>query len=458
MDEHKINQHQENMLSEPPLKLFLRYVIPSMISMLLSTTAFIVDGWFVGNYIGTEALAAVSLVMPVFSLLFGITSMFAMGGVVRYSFYIGQRNKQAANAIFTKVMIFEVLISVLISVLSFVYARPILRFLGASEEVYPFAYEYYVYIILFAISYILAQALPSFLRAEGHAKLPTYGALLASVLNVFLDWYFIAHTDMGIKGLSLASGLSVSITALFYVGYFTFDRRGARLTAHLGRWFELWQASLNGVSETISELSGGLIALVFNRVLMQAFDGGAGVSAYTITQYCIVVVVMISFGMSMGLGSVISTNNGAGLLKRTHQFLRIELLVILCVGVLVFAVASFAQEALVQLFLPEASSEVLEISRKTFFYMRWVFVFIGCNIIIGAYFTALEKAKESGLIATLRSIALPIGFALGLAPFFGVTTVYLVFPLSELLTLAVAAYLLIRLLRRESQEKSQKME
>lgn len=122
------------MLHGPLVRTFLRYCIPWTLAMLLQSSAAIVDGFFVGRYVGAMSLAALNLVMPMFSLFFGVGVMLASGGAVRAGKYLGERRPEAASAIFTKTMLSLLLVGVAASAGMLLFSGELVRFLGADEE------------------------------------------------------------------------------------------------------------------------------------------------------------------------------------------------------------------------------------------------------------------------------------------------------------------------------------
>lgn len=132
--------------------------------MLISSTAYIVDGWFVGNFINAESLAVVSVVMPIFSLLFGISLMFSSGGVVQYAKYIGEDNSPAAFGVFTKIIVLQIIIAITISFGGLLFGKQIIHFLGATDNVYDYAISYYNYVILYKYILCISRAVVSTIK------------------------------------------------------------------------------------------------------------------------------------------------------------------------------------------------------------------------------------------------------------------------------------------------------
>ena len=443
-----INAKQKLMLKDSPTKLFITYAIPSIITMLIGESAYIIDAWFVGNFIDANAFAAVSVIAPVWSILFGAAFTFSSGGVVLYATYIGQNNKKAALAVFTKIVLFLSVFMLVVTILGFVFTDKILYILGARGSVLAYAKEYYTYTIFFAFSYIFSEVLSAFLRAEGHFNIGILASLVALVVNIALDYICIVYTDMGIKGMSIASGVSMTISMLIYIGFNMYVGRELRLVTQVGKWRELISIAYNGISEAIGELSEGFMIIVFNRVLVWGF-GNEGIASYALTQYFFAIIMTFAFGIGEGLSAVISTNNGANRIIRTRKILLVEIIAMGMISILVFLLATFSSDSLIGFFVKDVNDTLLYLSKEMLRYQRWAMLFTGLNIILIAYHTALRKAKISAILAVLQDLVLPIVFGISIWFLWGIKTVYITYPIVETTVFILALFMLFRLFRKQ---------
>ncbi|MEE0726357.1 MAG: MATE family efflux transporter, partial [Clostridium saudiense] len=194
------------------IKEFFKYALPSALAMFVSSLYTIIDGIFVGQGVGDSALAAVNIVMPFTIMLFGIATMFAVGGGDLVSKSIGANNKEKAVKIFRQVFKFLLIISIVISLVAVVFSKYIVRILGATDTLVPLASTYLRYYSLFCIPNLVGIALNSFVRNDGRPKLAMISTLLGAVTNIILDYIFIFPLGFGIKGAAIATGLGQIVT------------------------------------------------------------------------------------------------------------------------------------------------------------------------------------------------------------------------------------------------------
>ena len=206
------------------IKEFFKYALPSALAMFVSSLYTIIDGIFVGQGVGDSALAAVNIVMPFTIMLFGIATMFAVGGGDLVSKSIGANNKEKAVKIFRQVFKFLLIISIVISLVAVVFSKYIVRILGATDTLVPLASTYLRYYSLFCIPNLVGIALNSFVRNDGRPKLAMISTLLGAVTNIILDYIFIFPLGFGIKGAAIATGLGQIVTIAILLPHFIMKR------------------------------------------------------------------------------------------------------------------------------------------------------------------------------------------------------------------------------------------
>ena len=146
---------------------FFRYLIPSLAGLIAMTSASLVDGIFIGNYVGVTALAAVNLIIPITALVFGIAMMLSVGGSVRAGKYLGENNVTAASAIFSKTLLSVAIYGVIVIVLSLTWEEALFAGLGATEALFPVMHDYYIVIMPFLFAQLIVVVLYFFVRLDG---------------------------------------------------------------------------------------------------------------------------------------------------------------------------------------------------------------------------------------------------------------------------------------------------
>ena len=415
--------------------------------MLAVTSAGVIDGIFIGNLVGATALASVNISMPVFALFAGVVYMLAVGGSVMCGKFIGENNPQAAASIFSKTVYATVAVSLLISAPILLFLDQVVSLLGANDELRELVSDYLRIVVFAAPLLIMGLTLDYFVRVDGRPVLASAALVAFAVINISLDWLFIAHLGWGIKGAAWATAIAEGSIFFMLLSHWAGSRWTLKLlplsACHREGWRPVLKAAYNGFSEFANEMSIGLITLLFNWVMITRL-GVEGVAAFTIIGYMLHIGLEVCYGISESLQPTVSKNLGAKLPARITQFTLIAVLSSFTIGVLVSGLFLFMPETLISLFLRPGEGATVEIA-MTFIAIFWpAFLFNGMNLTLASYFTALHKPMQSASIAVSRSLVLP-GLGLLLLPaLFGDNGVYMAIPIAEALTFVLALYLVTR--------------
>jgi putative MATE family efflux protein len=429
------------------IPVFLHYAVPSVIGMLAVTSAGIIDGIFIGNFVGAKALAAVNISMPVFAAFASVVFMFAIGGSVMCGKFMGAGDLEAASSIFSKTIYASLTVSSLLGVLCLLFLDGTATLMGANDELRPIVTDYMRIIIAAAPLLILGLTLDYFVRIDGRPLLAA-GALVAhSIINISLDWLFIVRLDWGIKGAAWATAIAESAVFFILLSHWYSKRCNLKripfLECHRDGWSAVLRAAYNGFSEFANEMSIGLITLLFNWVMITR-AGIEGVAAFTIIGYLLYLGLEICYGISEALQPTVSKNLGARQPDRIRRFALAAVLSSFSIGVIASCLIVIMPETLISLFLPEGEDQTVQIA-LAFIAVFWpAFLFNGMNITLASYFTALHKPIPSAAIAISRSLVLPVLALLLLPIWFGDQGVYLAIPVSEALAFVGALVLVFR--------------
>lgn len=430
-----MSQNRASMLDRPVAQTFFRYGLPWSAAFLLLSSAGLVDTIFIGRYVGAQALAAVNIISPVFSIFFGMGVMLSVGGTVRSAHHVGRGDLRAASAVFGRTML-----------LSLLFRPLLLALLGADGDVMRPAYQYLTTILLFSPVLPASYALSQFARVDQHPTLASLGLILSAAVNIFLDYLFIARFGWGVQGAALATGLGFSCTLLLFLVHFLSRRALLRLTLKGCGWREILRASLNGSAESINEISVGSIILLINHLMMARF-GSSGVAAFTVISYGSWFGLTLAYGLSDTLSPLVSANHAAGLRQRTHRFLHVALLSLLALGVIMFLVFSLYPQELARLFLPD-NAAVGSLACDFIADFRWSFFFSGLNMGIACYLTGLNRSLQAVGMALSRSLVFPALFLSLFALWLEDEHIFWAIPLAEALTLLLGIGLLVHGRRR----------
>ena len=305
----------------PIVPTFFKYLVPSLVGLIAMTSASLVDGFFIGNYVGVTALAALNLIIPIMTILFGVGMMLSIGGSVRGGKYLGEGDVEAASAIFSKTLISLAIYGFIVISLGLVFEDQIFAGVGATQELFPIMGEYYRIIMPFFFAQFAMIALYFFIRLDGLPNLAAASLAVGAAINVVLDYLFIVVCDWGLTGAAFATGISQCIPLLVMLYYFFWSKRRLKFSFGQKNWKEIFQAAYNGISEFINEISGGIIAFIFNWMMIQR-GGIDGVAAITVVNYLLLLGFMVFFSISDTIQVMLSQNFGARQTKRIEDFLK----------------------------------------------------------------------------------------------------------------------------------------
>jgi putative MATE family efflux protein len=423
---------------------FLKYLLPSMLGLIAMTSASLVDGIFIGNYVGITALAAVNLIIPITTLLFGVGMMLSIGGSIRAGKYLGEGNLTAASAIFSKTLMFVALYGVVVICLGLFFEAQLFAAVGATVELLPVMAEYYRIIMPFLFAQLIVIVQYFFIRLDGFPNLAAAALAIGSVINIVLDYLFIAVYGWGLTGAAFATGLSQAVPMFVMLVYFLRPDRKLHFKFRQGNWREVVQAAYNGISEFINEISGAIIAFIFNWMLIQR-AGVSGVAAITVVNYLLFIGFMMFFAISDTIQVMISQNFGARKPGRIFAFLKTACVIIALLSIVLIAVLTSFSETLINLFVDESNSlGTVALANEFVTYVWPLFLFAGFNMLISGYLTAIHLPFQSGFVALCRSLLLPVGF--GALLYYICSDYYFVVALSiaEGLTFVVALVIFLR--------------
>ena len=418
-------------------KKFLGYAIPSALAMFVSSLYTIIDGIFVGQGVGDSALAAVTIVMPLTIMLFGIATMFAVGGGALVSKNFGAGEDEKGLNVFRQVFKFLLIISISISLVLALFADTIVINLGATESIKYLAGQYLRFYAIFCVPNLIGISLNSFVRNDNRPKLAMVSTITGSVTNIILDYVFIFPLGMGIKGAAIATGLGQIVTVLVVLPHFIL-KKGKLSFGNVSLDKELIRKFSNiGLPSFFAEAAFSVIVFVQNIAVVNIM-GEAGLSAYSIINYITTNIYMVLLGVTFGAQPLISYNFGAKNVKNILDVYRISNIVSIIINIVFTDICFIFGRTLIGIFTSNA--EILEIAYNGLNITNIGFFIVGLNLTTTVYYQAVEDPKYSNLLCVLRSVIfLPISVFV-LVKLMGVNGVWISLLSSEFLSLIVVKF------------------
>ena len=422
-------------------KTFLKFSLPNMVGIMAMSSVTLVDAYFVSKYVSPVALAAVNIIMPLITIVFGIAIMLTIGAAVLAGTYLGEQKIVKARAVFTKVMISISTISLFFSVVCYFFSYDVARLLHANDEIMVYAKPYLEMVSLFFLFQALEYSLSVMIRTDGNPYLASIAVLSGALLNFILDYIFIVKMNMGIEGAALGTGLSFMVSTCILLFHFILKKGNLKLTKYIGKWKEIFLAAYNGSSELFSEASVAIVAYIFNRIMVENL-GTYGVEAFAVINISLWTVNMLCYAIGDSLVPLISINYGAGYYDRIRKILFLSRISVLFIGGAAFLLFTFIPEIIISSLLNSQNSKEAFIIALAFAdYTKYAFLFIGLNIVFSSSFTALQKPFHSIVVAALRGLILPVICIFQLPYQLQETGLYLAVPVAEFLTILFSYYL-----------------
>lgn len=417
------------------LKTILRYTIPSVVSMWVFTIYTMVDGIFIGRYVGPLGLAGVNITMPLINLTFAIGIMIAVGSSTLIAIHYGEGDWTAGNKIFTTAVYSLLTCGILISLIITIFIDPIIYFLGGNDILYPYIKDYLRIIILFCTCYMTGYALEIYIKVDGNPVYPTLCVVTGGVVNILLDYIFVVLFHFGIKGAALATGLSQITTTSLLFYYIFFKTKRVKFTKITYSIFNLLKIMKVGFAEFLAEVSTGISIFVFNLVILKQL-GESGISAFGIIGYISSFITMTMIGFNQGVQPILSFNLGAKEFKKISQIMKISFSILALLGIFFYTIINIFSLNIVTVFLSEIKD--ISLTQRALTIYSFAYLICGFNIFIAGYFTALDRVKLSTIITSLRGIVLLITLILLLPKLFGTPGIWITVFVTELLTLVVS--------------------
>ncbi|MBF0713394.1 MATE family efflux transporter [Gemella sp. GH3] len=398
----------------------------------------IVDGVFVSRLIGTDALGATNIVMPVISVMLALGLMLATGGSAIVAFQLGEGKDDSARQNFSMLTAVTLLISLIFVILGIFFTKDIVILLGASEAQIYHAIKYLKVFLLLAPILFLQVLFSIFLATASKPNIALISTIIAGFTNVILDYYFIVNLNMGIAGAAYATIIGYSIPALIGFLFFFLNKKGLFFVKPIFIKKVLYQASFNGSSEMLTNIANAISTFLFNMMFMKFFADN-GVASIAIIMYFQFVLSAIFFGYSLGVAPIISFKYGSRDKKQLKYIINSSLKFVIISGIVIYFIAISSISYVLQVFT-EKGSEVYNITISGFYIFALAFILEGVSIFVSAMFTAFSNGRVSLIISFFRSLIFLVLSIILLPTLFGEIGIWLALPTAEFFAIIVSLY------------------
>ena len=425
------------------LKNILKFAVPTIAMTVFMSFYTMVDGLFVSNLISTDALSAINLTAPVIQLVTAVSTMLATGGSAVIMKKMGEQKTEEAKQDFTFLILVNVVVGIVMCGAGYVAMEHIFAGMNLSAAVEGYCVEYLSRYLVFTVPILLMNNFTLYMIASEKATLSLICSVTGGVLNMVLDYVFIAGFSMGISGAAVATGLGYSVTVV--AGLFVFSRKKSLLhfTKPVCRFKVLAGAATNACSEMAAALVTGIITMMFNWTMLH-YVGEDGVAAVTIIMYVLMFASSLYTGYSYGVAPMLSYYYGEQKLKK---LVATSLKVIACICLITVAASFMLTRPLVSVFA-RPDNPVYELAVTGNRICTVALFFIGFNIFASGMFTALSNGIVSAVLAFSRSFVFMLITMIVLPLLLGVNGIWLATPAAELMALMLSAFMFLKYKKR----------
>lgn len=444
----------QDFLNKPVKQVFMRYLVPSVFATMVTSIYVLADTIIVGKGIGTIAVAALNIVLPLYNIFFGLGLLFGVGGSVLMSILRGEGDEKGSNAYFSTSLVAMCVVLALSLAFFTVFMEKIALIFGGTPETMPYIMDYMPYIVWGMGLFFFSSYLQTFIRNDGAPRLAMYAVVSGGVANIILDYVFVYNFNMGMAGAAIATVMGSGLTVVILLTHFFTKKNNLHFSLKGVRPSFIKNIILNGFASFLIEVASGVTIFVFNIQLLK-YAGNTGVSVYSIISNTAIVVVCICKGINQAAQPLLSTNYGAGLYERTDKIrsLAVKVSIIICAVPVILGLV--VPDFFTYIFI-NPDSAILSMSAPAIRIYFVGFMMLGINMVFICYFQAILKNGYSMIICLMRGLILVVAFAYIFPLFMDVTGIWLAVPAAETITMLFGIYLIYfkKSTQREINDKS----
>ncbi len=439
------NKQTELMSKAPVAKAILKLAIPVVLGMMVQILYNLVDTFFIGLLKDENQLAAASITTPIFMIQMAIATIVSTGAASYISRCIGRKDHDAANrTLATGIMICTVL-AVIVMVAGMAVIKPLITGLGASEAVYPYAYDYVSIMLLGSVPVMLNYAGGQLLRSEGAMMPSMTGMLIGTVINVVLDPLFIFTFDMGMSGAALATVLGNLGAMLYYAYYYLSGKALLKLAVrNISRKAVIWKEIFTiGIPACLSQFLMSIAMIILNNLVgnNDVLKAGMGISSKLMF-----IGTFVFMGFSAGCQPLVGYNYGAGNFARVRSVFKTGMIMTTGIGVTLMVIFWLLAPNMVGIFTP--LGDVKQAGALVFRISIFSLIVLGPQMLATTGIQAFGKAKEALVLSIARQglLYIPLLFIMkNVAGFEGLIWAQ---PISDAITLGLGLLFLTVILRQ----------
>ena len=404
-----MNNNKEFLATESIGRLLVKLAVPTVAAQMINMLYNIVDRIYIGHIPGTGSLAltGVGVCMPLIMIISAFAALVGNGCAPRASILMGKGDNEKAEKILGNCFMTQLIISVILTFVMYLFNRPLLLAFGASENTIEYAVSYMNIYALGTLFVQLTLGMNTFITAQGFAKTGMLSVLIGAIVNIALDPIFIFALNMGVAGAALATIISQACSCIWVLSFLFGKKTTLRIKKqNLALKPEIILPCLAlGLSLFIMQASESIISVCFNSSLLK-YGGDVAVGAMTILTSVMQFAMLPLQGLGQGAQPIMSYNYGAKNSDRVKKAYFLLLKTSLCYSFILWLLVMLFPQIFAGMFTPDA--ELIAFTKTALrIYMAVMFIF-GIQISCQMAFNSLGKAVSSIIVAVMRKFVLLI--------------------------------------------------
>lgn len=427
-------------------KVYLKYLIPTLLGMLSNSIYCIVDIYFVSAGSGSQGLAAMNICMPVFTILSCVGLLFGVGGATIMSISQGSGDMNTRNKAFSVSVFMMLIVGLLFSVFGVLFRKEFAYLLGSDDQLLPLVLEYLTPVMCSALPFVLMYSLSVLLRADNNPKLAMAALMVGNISNIILDYIFVSVFHMGIFGASVATSIAPVLSLIAASFHFILRKNTVHFKLRsfdpkvIGRILSV------GIGSGIMELSAGAIIFMFNSAILN-LGGEVYLAAYAVITNIAYVFKGLLNGFAQAAQPLISTNFGSGIIKRCSKSLRVCLIYSSIFCIVCYGIITVVPGFIVS-FFSNGDTNMEAIASKGMIMYFSSLLFTGINTMLMYFFQSIEQGRKSLFLAVCKGfLFVTLGLWI-LTSFMGVEGVWYAVLFGEVLTFIIALPMVLRSVKK----------
>ncbi len=441
--------NSNKMETKKVLPLLMEFSIPAIIGMLVNAIYNIVDRIFIGNVpeLGSRGLAGITVSYPVTLIVMAISLMIGVGGATRFSISLGEKRSDKAGQYMGNALTLTIILGLIVTVAGNLFMEPLLKFLGASDAVYPYAASYLSIILYGCVFQCIAMSGNNFSRAQGNPKNAMVSQLIGAGFNIVFDYILIIKMGMGMQGAALATVGGQFLSAVWQLAFLFGKRSMIKLNLELMKLKISYAIDIirTGIPVFFMQISNSLLNIILNMML-STVGGDVALSTIGIVTSVQALILMPIVGIMQGQQPLISYNYGAGNLSRVKETLKYAALGASAIAIIGFISVQLFTRNIILLFNQE--SAVIEMGYDALRIWFICLPVIGIQIMCANFFQCIGMIKTASFLTLLRQVILLIPLILILGNLFGLYGLFFAGPIADFFSFTITGIFIIRQLKK----------